>query len=416
MRKVLVIGSGGRCHAICKKLRESTKVNQIYCAPGNAGTSEVAINVPYQVTEIDKLLNFALKEEIDLTVVGPEQSLELGVVDKFEEAGLKIFGPRKDAALIETSKSFAKDLMKKYDIPTADYEIFTNYDDCIKYLESCSYPIVIKYDGLAAGKGVTIPSDFESAKKDIDEIFLDNKYSTSKVVIEEFLAGEEFSYMVFTDGTNVYPMIPSQDHKRAYDNDLGPNTGGMGAYTGLSFLTKEDEEYALEHIMKKTVSALKSENKEFKGVLYGGLIKTANGIKVIEFNARFGDPETEVVLSSLISDLYDVFYDIIENKAPTLIWDKRPTLGVVLAAKGYPGDYKKGGIINILKLVDGYIYHMGTKIVDGNLTINGGRVLMVVNKGFTLEEAIVNTYNMIKDIDCDDLFYRKDIGAKSLKE
>lgn len=415
MRKVLVIGSGGRCHAICKKLRESSKVNQIYCAPGNAGTSEVAINIPYQVTEIDKLLNFALKEEIDLTVVGPEQSLELGVVDKFEEAGLKIFGPRKSAALIETSKSIAKDLMKKYDIPTADYEIFTNYEDCIQYLENATYPIVIKYDGLAAGKGVTIPADFASAKKDIDEIFLDNKYSTNKVVIEEFLEGEEFSYMVFTDGTNVYPMIPSQDHKRAYDNDLGPNTGGMGAYTGLSFLTKDDEDYALEHIMKKTVLALKTENKEFKGVLYGGLIKTAKGIKVIEFNARFGDPETEVVLSSLISDLYDVFYDIIENKAPTLIWDKRPTLGVVLAAKGYPGEYKKGGIINIVNFEDGYIYHMGTKVVDGNLTINGGRVLMVVNKGFTLEEAIINTYKMIKDIDCEDLFYRKDIGAKSLK-
>lgn len=415
MRKVLVIGSGGRCDAICQKLKESDKVDMLFAAPGNPGMSRYGVSIPIKLDEIEKLVDFAKKEEIDLTIVGPEASLALGIVDAFKKEGLRIFGPTKAATMIESSKSFAKDLMKKYHIPTANYETFSDYSKALEYVKNGSFPVVLKYDGLAAGKGVVVCKDLLEADETLKDMLIDDHFGHGKVVIEEYLEGPEFSYMCFVNNDKVYPMLPAQDHKRAFDNDEGLNTGGMGAYTGLSFLTKEDEEYAYNEIMVKTAKAMVNEGVPFVGVLYGGLMKTKNGIKVIEFNARFGDPETEVVLPCLISDIYDVFCAIIDGKAPELLWDRRPTLGVVLASKGYPGDYEKGYPIFIPTFDDGYVFHMGTAIKNDTLVTAGGRVLMVVSKGYTLEEAYDNAYNMVKEIKCDNLFYRHDIGAKSLK-
>lgn len=412
MIKVLVIGSGGRCDAICRKIKESELVDFVFCAPGNAGTARHAINVPINVEEIDKLADFALKEKIDLTIVGPEASLSLGIVNKFNDLGLKIFGPTKEAALIESSKSFAKELMKKYNIPTANYEVFTDYNNAINYIKNKKLPIVLKYDGLAAGKGVIIAKTYEEANTNLYEMLVNKEFGEAKVVIEDFLEGEEFSYMCFVNGSKVYKMIPARDYKRINDNDLGPNTGGMGAFTSLPFLTPADEDFAYQEIMVKTADALVKEGKPFLGVLYGGLIKTEDGIKVIEFNARFGDPETEVVLHSLDSDLYKAIIDIMNGNEPTLIFDKRPTLGVVLTSIGYPGKYEKGVKLFIPPFDDGYVYHMGTKLENDNIVTNGGRVLMCVASGYTLEEARVNAYEMIKEIDTKNLYYRKDIGLK----
>ena len=412
MIKVLVIGSGGRCDAICRKIKESELVDFVFCAPGNAGTARHAINVPINVEEIDKLADFALKEKIDLTIVGPEASLSLGIVNKFNDLGLKIFGPTKEAALIESSKSFAKKKKKKYNIPTANYEVFTDYNNAINYIKNKKLPIVLKYDGLAAGKGVIIAKTYEEANTNLYEMLVNKEFGEAKVVIEDFLEGEEFSYMCFVNGSKVYKMIPARDYKRINDNDLGPNTGGMGAFTSLPFLTPADEDFAYQEIMVKTADALVKEGKPFLGVLYGGLIKTEDGIKVIEFNARFGDPETEVVLHSLDSDLYKAIIDIMNGNEPTLIFDKRPTLGVVLTSIGYPGKYEKGVKLFIPPFDDGYVYHMGTKLENDNIVTNGGRVLMCVSSGYTLEEARVNAYEMIKEIDTKNLYYRKDIGLK----
>ncbi len=412
MIKVLVIGSGGRCDAICRKIKESELVDFVFCAPGNAGIARHAINIPINVEEIDKLADFALKEKIDLTIVGPEASLSLGIVNKFNDLGLKIFGPTKEAALIESSKSFAKELMKKYNIPTANYEVFTDYNNAINYIKNKKLPIVLKYDGLAAGKGVIIAKTYEEANTNLYEMLVNKEFGEAKVVIEDFLEGEEFSYMCFVNGSKVYKMIPARDYKRINDNDLGPNTGGMGAFTSLPFLTPADEDFAYQEIMVKTADALVKEGKPFLGVLYGGLIKTEDGIKVIEFNARFGDPETEVVLHSLDSDLYKAIIDIMNGNEPTLIFDKRPTLGVVLTSIGYPGKYEKGVKLFIPPFDDGYVYHMGTKLENDNIVTNGGRVLMCVASGYTLEEARVNAYEMIKEIDTKNLYYRKDIGLK----
>lgn len=412
MIKVLVIGSGGRCDAICRKIKESELVDFVFCAPGNAGIARHAINIPINVEEIDKLADFALKEKIDLTIVGPEASLSLGIVNKFNDLGLKIFGPTKEAALIESSKSFAKELMKKYNIPTANYEVFTDYNNAINYIKNKKLPIVLKYDGLAAGKGVIIAKTYEEANTNLYEMLVNKEFGEAKVVIEDFLEGEEFSYMCFVNGSKVYKMIPARDYKRINDNDLGPNTGGMGAFTSLPFLTPADEDFAYQEIMVKTADALVKEGKPFLGVLYGGLIKTEDGIKVIEFNARFGDPETEVVLHSLDSDLYKAIIDIMNGNEPTLIFDKRPTLGVVLTSIGYPGKYEKGVKLFIPPFDDGYVYHMGTKLENDNIVTNGGRVLMCVASGYTLEEARVNAYEMINEIDTKNLYYRKDIGLK----
>ena len=413
--KVLVVGGGGREHAIVHALSKSNKVTEIYAAPGNAGIAKLAVCVNIKDTDVENIVAFAKDEEIDLVVVGPEAALSVGVVDELTNAGIKAFGPTKAAAQIESSKNFAKELMKKYNVPTAAYETFTSYEKALEYVKKGTFPTVIKYDGLAAGKGVVIPNTLEEADAALKDMLVDDKFGSPKVVIEEYLEGPEFSFMCFVDGVNVYPLEMAQDHKRAYDNDLGPNTGGMGAYSPLPFITKEDYEYALNNIMIPTAKAMVSEGLPFKGVLYGGLMKTKSGIKVIEFNARFGDPETEVVLPRLTSDIYDAFDAIVCGKKPVLTWEDCYVIGVVLASNGYPGSYKKGVIIENADSND--IYHMGTKIDDnGNLVTNGGRVLFCVGKGNTLEEANKKALEIVNGIKCDNLFHRTDIGAKAYKK
>lgn len=415
MAKVLVVGSGGREHAIVHALSKSSKVSEIYAAPGNAGIAKLAMCVNIKDTDVEALVEFAKAENIDLVVVGPEASLACGVVDAMTMANIKAFGPTKAAAQIESSKKFAKDLMLKYNIPTARYEVFDNYEDALSFVKLSPLPTVLKYDGLAAGKGVVVAMTLKEADEALKDMLLDDKFGHGKVVIEQYLEGPEFSFMCFVDNENVYPLEMAQDHKRAYDNDMGPNTGGMGAYSPLPFITKEDYEYALNEIMIPTAKAMVKEGVPFKGVLYGGLMKTKKGIKVIEFNARFGDPETEVVLPRLSSDIYDAFLAIIDGNTPILEWEECYTIGVVLASKGYPGSYEKGYIIENADSDD--IYHMGTKIDDnGNLVTNGGRVLFAVAKGATLEEANKKANALVDEIQCDNLFHRTDIGAKAYKK
>lgn len=416
--KVLVVGSGGRCHAIIDAIKRSKPTTKVFVAPGNDGMRDSAEIVPINETEIDKLLKFAKENKIDLTVVGPEASLEKGIVNLFEREGLKIFGPTKEAARIETSKSFAKELMEKHQIPTAGFKTFAEYDEATAYAEALakadSFPIVIKYDGLAAGKGVVIAETLSRAKETLREMLVEDKFGDSAVVIEDYLEGPEFSFMCFVDRENVYPMVLAQDHKRVFDGDLGPNTGGMGAYSGVPLVTLEDEAEALERIMRPVAKALVLEGVPFKGVLYGGLIKTKDGIKVIEFNARFGDPEAEVVLPRLESDLLAVFFSVIEGSKVRLQWSKDYTVGIVLASKGYPQDYKKGYPIRCLEHVEGHVYHMGTKFDGHDYVTNGGRVLIVVQKADTLFEAQQKALKDCEKIDCANLFYRRDIGSKSL--
>lgn len=411
--RVLVIGSGGREHAIIDKLSESSLVDKIYAAPGNDGMKNLCELVNIKETDKESLLKFAKDNNIELTVVGPEASLATGIVDLFEENGLKIFGPTKEAAKIESSKEFAKDLMKKYNIPTASYETFTNYDKALEYINTHKIPTVIKYDGLAAGKGVVVAKTYEEANKALLDMLVDDKFGEGKVVIEEYLEGVEFSFMCFVDGTNVYPLDISQDHKRAYDNDLGPNTGGMGAYSPVPIISESDVKYALENIMKPVSSALALEGVPFKGLLYGGLMKTKDGIKVIEFNSRFGDPETEVVLPRLKSDLCKAMLDILDHKKPLLQWQEAYTLGIVMASKGYPMEYKKGFVIKNLDKVSSKVYYMGVKQDKENLLTNGGRVLIVVASGTSVIDAKEKALKDVEKIECDNLFYRTDIGHLS---
>ncbi len=413
--KVLVIGSGGREHAIVDALSRSSQVSEILCAPGNAGIAQQARTIPVKDTDVEGLLKVALDERVDLTVVGPESSLAAGVVDTFKAHGLRIFGPTKAAAQIESSKEFAKNLMAKYGIPTAGYETFTEYEAAKAYVETHSLPTVLKYDGLAAGKGVVIATTLEEADSALRGMLLDDKFGKGKVVIEEFLTGPEFSLLCFVSGREVVPMVLAQDHKRAYDNDEGPNTGGMGAYSPLPFITDEDREFALEKIMRPTAAAMVEEGYPFCGVLYGGLMKTPDGVKVIEFNARFGDPETEVVLPRLKSDIYDVFCAFAEGRGAEVEWNDKATLGVVLASKGYPGDYEKGYVIEGLDKVSSKVYHMGTALRDGKFVTNGGRVLFVVGEGATLEEARTAALASVEKIECDNLFHRSDIGHQAIK-
>lgn len=412
--KVLVIGSGGREHAIIDKLSESSLVDKIYAAPGNDGMAKQAELVAISDTDVEALVKFALEKNIDLTVVGPEVSLAAGVVDAFKAKGLKIFGPDKKAARIESSKEYAKELMKKYHIPTADFQSFSSYEEAWNYVQEKGAPIVIKYDGLAAGKGVVVAMSLKEAQKALKDMLIDDKYGKDKVVIEEYLEGPEFSFLCFVDGKNVYPLELSQDHKRAFDDDEGPNTGGMGAYSPLPFITKEDREEALEKIMKPTAAALVDDDSSFTGVLYGGLMKTKDGIKVIEFNCRFGDPETEVVLPRLESDLFVAFNKVIDHEDPELVWDNQVCLGVVLASEGYPGSYEKMHAINGLEKVTGKVYAMGVKIVDGQTYNNGGRVLIIVEKADTVAKAREKALDDIKKIESDNLFYRSDIGHWAL--
>lgn len=413
--KVLVVGSGGREHAIVHALSKSSKVTEIYAAPGNAGIAKLAMCVNIKDTDVNSLVEFAKAEAIDLVVVGPEAALAVGVVDEMTKANIKAFGPTKAAAQIEASKKFAKDLMFKYNIPTAKYETFSDYEEALAYVKANSIPTVLKYDGLAAGKGVVVAMTMDEAVEALKDMLLDDKFGHGKVVIEEYLEGPEFSFMCFVDNENVYPLEMAQDHKRAYDNDMGPNTGGMGAYSPLPFITEEDYNYAMNEIMIPTAKAMVKEGVPFKGVLYGGLMKTKNGIKVIEFNARFGDPETEVVLPRLSSDIYDAFVAIVDGNKPVLEWEDCYTIGIVLASKGYPGSYEKGFVIENADSDD--IYHMGTKIDDnGNLVTNGGRVLFAVAKGNTLEEANKKANKLVDEIKCENLFHRTDIGAKAYKK
>ena len=413
--KVLVIGGGGREHAIVDALARSAQVEKIWCAPGNAGIAAQAECVAIKETEVERLRDFAAANEIDLTVVGPEVALAAGVVDAFKAAGLRIFGPTKAAARIESSKEFAKDLMAKYAIPTAGYRAFTEYAEALDYVASRPLPAVLKYDGLAAGKGVVIAETLEEADAALKDMLLDDKFGEGKVVVEDFLTGPEFSFMCFVSGRKVWPMALAQDHKRAFDGDKGPNTGGMGAYSPLPFVTAEDERYALERILQPTADAMVAEGCPFEGVLYGGLMKTPQGIKVIEFNARFGDPETEVVLPRLKSDIYDIFSAVADGRDPgEAEWHDFATLGIVLASKGYPGSYEKGYEITGTEQVDGVVYHMGTAIKEGRLVTSGGRVMIVVCRGADPEQARCRALEEVRKIGCENLFYRSDIGMKAL--
>ena len=414
--KVLVVGGGGREHAIVDALSRSIWVSKIYCAPGNAGIAAQAECVPIKDTDVEGLLAFAREQHIDLTVVGPEASLSEGIVDRFRGAGLAIFGHTKAATRIESSKEFAKQLMEKYGVPTAGYRSFTDYQEALDYVSGRPFPAVLKYDGLAAGKGVVIAPDLASADAALRDMLLDNHFGKGKVVVEDYLEGPEFSFMCFVDGDRVYPMPLAQDHKRAFDGDKGPNTGGMGAYTGLPFITPEDKAFALEHILRKTASAMVAEGCPLSGVLYGGLMKTADGIKVIEFNARFGDPETEVVLPLLESDAFDLFSAVAEGReAEQPVWSGDVTMGVVLASKGYPGSYEKGYAIEGLDGVTAKVYHMGTKRQEGSLVTSGGRVLMVVGRGSDIQAVRDNVYADVAKISCPNLFCREDIAWQALR-
>lgn len=415
--KVLVIGGGGREHAIVDALSRSPQVEKIFCAPGNAGITAQAECVAIRETEVERLRDFAAQNGIGLTVVGPEVALAAGVVDAFKAAGLRAFGPTKAAARIESSKEFAKDLMAKYAIPTAGYRAFTDYAAAMDYVASRPLPAVLKYDGLAAGKGVVIAETMEEADAALKDMLLDDKFGAGKVVVEDFLTGPEFSFMCFVSGHKVWPMVLAQDHKRAFDGDKGPNTGGMGAYSPLPFITAEDERYALEKVLQPTADAMVAEGCPFEGVLYGGLMKTPQGIKVIEFNARFGDPETEVVLPRLKSDIVEIFSAVADGweLEHPLEWHDFSTVGVVLASKGYPGNYAKGAVIEGLDEVDGAVYHMGTASKEGRIVTAGGRVAIVVCAAPTLGEALEKCNREVGKVRCDNLFHRTDIGRKAIK-
>lgn len=429
--KVLVVGGGGREHAIVDALSRSSRVEKIYCAPGNAGIARQAKCVPLEDTQIDELADFAGQEGIDLTVVGPEISLAAGIVDEFESRGLKIFGPSKAAVRIESSKDFAKSLMTKYNVPTAAYRTFSDYDEALAYVNAGKLPVVLKYDGLAAGKGVVVAETLEQADEALKDMLLDDKFGHGRVVVEEFLTGPEFSLLCFVNGSEVEPMVLAQDHKRAFDGDEGPNTGGMGAYTPLPFITEKDEVYALEHVLKPIASGMVSEGIPFKGVLYGGLMKTPDGIKVIEFNCRFGDPETEVVLPRLESDIFEIFWNVANDiPMPVTKWSSDAVMGFVMASKGYPGSYKKGyeitGVDEVLNDPSVRVYHMGTtlkKLGEGHeafdkaghsLVTNGGRVLMVLASAPDLKSAHDKALSAVERIGCENLFHRTDIGHWAL--
>lgn len=416
MKKVLVIGSGGREHAIVYQLSRSPQVEQIFCAPGNAGIAQLAECVAIADTDVEQLLCFAIRRQIDLCVVGPEAALAAGVADTFREAGIPVFGHTKAATQIESSKEFAKELMVRYNVPTAAYRSFADYNDAIAYVRSRNtYPIVLKYDGLAAGKGVVIAQDEQEAQQALRDMLIGEAFGKGRVVIEDYLEGPEFSFMAFVNHHHVYPMPLSQDHKRVFDGDKGPNTGGMGAYTPLPFISAEEEQWALENILQRVADAMVEDGKPLTGVLYGGLMKTADGIKVIEFNARFGDPETEVVLPLLETDAYTVFHAIaIGEILDNIAWRKQATIGVVMASCGYPGAYTKGAEITGLENFDGLVLHMGTRIENGKLVTNGGRVLMCIAHGDDIQQAQQKVYAELEKIHCTNLFYRRDIAHWAL--
>lgn len=409
--KVLVIGKGGREHALVYACSKSRLVDKIYAAPGNVGMQPLAELVELRDDDVKGLVAFAKEKQIDLTIVGPESSLSVGVVDAFQAEGLKIFGPRKDAAQVETSKDFAKQIMKKYQIPTAAYQTFDNYDEAVAYVKAQGAPIVIKEDGLKAGKGVTVAQSIEEA---VDALKIAFSIEHNKVVIEECLVGFEFSLMSFVCNDIVVPMEIAQDHKCAYDGDKGPNTGGMGVYSPVKKITPAIIDEAMEKVMKPMAKAMVEEGHPFTGFLYGGLMLTENGVKTIEFNARFGDPEAEVILPRLESDFVEVILSIMEGKAMELKWSDKVRLGVVLASTNYPASSTSDALIEGVEDVDGLVFHMGTKMKEGKLLTAGGRVLLVCEEGDTLKEAYDKAYEEVKKIKSDSLFYRSDIGKKDM--
>jgi len=416
--KVLIVGSGGREHAIAWKVAQSPKVDKIYCAPGNAGIEEYAECVAIGAMEFDKLVAFAKEKEIDLTVIGMDDPLVGGVVDAFEEAGLRVFGPRKNAAILEGSKAFSKDLMKKYNIPTAAYENFDDAEAALAYLETAKFPIVLKADGLALGKGVLICNTLEEAKEGVQSIMLDKQFGTAgnRMVIEEFMTGREVSVLSFVDGNTIKTMTSAQDHKRAKDGDQGLNTGGMGTFSPSPFYTEEVDEFCKKYIYQPTVDAMKAEGREFKGIIFFGLMLTADGPRVLEYNARFGDPETQVVLPRMKSDIVEVFEACIDGtlEQVELEFEDNAAVCVVLASDGYPLKYEKGfpidGLDEFGKHDGYYCFHAGTKFSDGKIVTNGGRVLGVTAKGSDLKEARANAYAATEWVSFDNKYKRNDIG------
>lgn len=421
--KVLVVGGGGREHALCWKISKSPIVKALFCAPGNVGISKHATSVDIKVTDIESMVRFARAQEIDLTVVGPEIPLSLGIVDRFQEENLNIFGPNKAAAEIESSKVYSKNLMKKYDIPTAFFSTFYDYDDAVNWVKEVKPPLVIKADGLAAGKGVIICHTEDESIDALDAIMRSKIFGDSgnRVVIEEFLQGEEVSFIAFTDGENVLPLASSQDHKALLDGDKGPNTGGMGAYSPAPIVTSELHGAIMNQVMIPTVRALKEEGRVYKGILYAGLMIEGTDIKVLEFNCRFGDPEAQPLLMRMRSDIVPIMRAISRGEVAEgeFQWYDQASVCVVMASKGYPGDYKKGFQIDRIDDVnnmDGVIvFHSGTSRDGSNIVANGGRVLGVTALGDNIPDAISTVYNAVNHIDCESLYFRTDIGEKALK-
>ena len=416
--KVLIVGSGGREHAIAWKVAQSNKVDKIYCAPGNAGCAEYAECVSIGAMEFDKLVAFAKEKEIDLTVIGMDDPLVGGVVDAFEEAGLRVFGPRKNAAILEGSKAFSKDLMKKYNIPTAAYENFDDAKAALTYLETANFPIVLKADGLALGKGVLICNTLEEAKEGVQSIMLDKQFGSAgnRMVIEEFMTGREVSVLSFVDGNTIKTMTSAQDHKRAKDGDQGLNTGGMGTFSPSPFYTEEVDEFCKKYIYQPTVDAMKAEGREFKGIIFFGLMLTPNGPRVLEYNARFGDPETQVVLPRMKTDIVEVFEACIDGRLDEvdLEFEDNAAVCVVLASDGYPLKYEKGfpieGLEEFQKHDGYYCFHAGTKFDGDTIVTNGGRVLGVTAKGKDLKEARANAYAATEWVSFANKYKRNDIG------
>lgn len=415
---ILVIGSGGREHAICWSLKKSKDCNKLYCLPGNAGISEIAECVNISVMDFDAIIAFLKAHaNIGMTVVAPDDPLAAGLVDRLEAEGFRAFGPNKAAAIIEGSKAFSKELMVKYGIPTAGYEEFTDYNLACEYVKKSDYPLVVKADGLALGKGVIICNNVNEALTALKDMMIDAKFSSAgnKVIVEEFLVGKEVSILSFTDGKTIVPMVSSQDHKRALDNDMGLNTGGMGTFSPSKIYTDSLAKEVYDTVIVPTMEAMNAENRTFKGVLYFGLMLTDKGIKVLEYNARFGDPETQVVLPRLKTDLLEIFNAIIDERLSeiNIEWNDDAAVCVILASGGYPENYAKGVPIEIGKLDDGIIlFHAGTAFKDGRLVTNGGRVIGVTALGDTIEDARKKAYKNIENIKFDKMHYRTDIGVK----
>lgn len=420
--KVLIVGSGGREHALAWKVSQSPKVKEVIAAPGNPGIKKIGRCVDIKPTDVEGLAEFAQKEKIDLTIVGPEAPLVAGIVDEFERRGLKIFGPSKAAAKLEGSKVFAKEMMKKYGVPTAEFQVFDNPEEAKRYVREKGAPIVVKADGLAAGKGVVVAKTVEEAIEAIDRIMVEKVFGESgnRVVIEECLEGEEASYLVITDGKNFVPLATAQDHKAVFDGDEGPNTGGMGAYSPAPVLSEDMEKEVQERVIKPILEGMRREGAPFKGVLYAGLMITEKGPMVLEFNVRFGDPEAQALMRRLEDDLVDVSLSSIEeNLVEELHWKPETSICVVLASKGYPGRYEKGkeitGIEEAEKVPTVVVFHAGTAVKDGKLVTNGGRVLNVTALGRDIVEARERAYRAIEKIHFEGMHYRKDIGMKALK-